>query len=197
MEAKFNFKLETRNLVSAAHAMPNDLSRVCLHGVHICRNGTLGAIVATDGHMLIKIECDIPEEIKFTLPYKAVSMLCELYRRQGKKQKAFSKFEVRLNEGQTEYEVELDQVVVKGNTVDVAFPDWKRVVPNSELALGLNRLLSVNANLLVELQSSVRVLFPDRKLAPIAMAISGETDPIRLECSYVPQWQAVLMPMRY
>lgn len=127
------FDIDIRALKAAAIASGTEQTRYYLNGVCIQHAPTGPVFVATDGHRLIAARHDWQSDAP--APFAPVIVPLELLKRVKIVRKASDVATVTLSAGEGDArKVAIDYAgaTVAANAIDCTFPDWRRVIPQSE-----------------------------------------------------------------
>jgi DNA polymerase-3 subunit beta len=126
------FDIDIRALKAAAIAASTEQTRYYLNGVCIQHTPTGPVFVATDGHHLIAARHDWQSDAP--APFAPVIVPLELLKRIKIVRKASDVATITLTGEGGERKVAIDYAggTVAANAIDGAFPDWRRVIPQSE-----------------------------------------------------------------
>lgn len=118
-EFSLEFELDIAEAVASVQfAMSSDAARYYLNGVHLAGTADSLTAVATDGHRLSRrVLPSVGEFPGIIVPRKLVSILPK-----GKAKVAVSERQIRIT---------AEDVVMTSKLIDGTFPDYARVIPNS------------------------------------------------------------------
>lgn len=195
------FNLDLMALTSCAPAMSKDELRVHLYGVHIFeREGEL-IYEATDGHILVQVSSDIPQD---ELDFAGLNIILPSFVVKELIKKSFQKgFGVENPDFQTSCHIDNNRIniemfngLINFKLVDGIYPNTAQAIP--EHASCKNNNLSFD-------QLGFNILYMDKiyksakvfdKSGVIRMAFSDENQGAILIKSSEPAWTAVLMPCK-
>lgn len=126
------FDIDIRALKAAAIAAGTEQTRYYLNGVCIQHTPTGPIFVATDGHRLIAARHDWQGDAP--APFAPVIVPLELLKRIKIVRKASDVATITLTGDGVDRKVAIDYAggTVAANAIDGVFPDWRRVIPQSE-----------------------------------------------------------------
>lgn len=126
------FDIDIRALKAAAIAAGTEQARYYLNGVCIQYTPTGPIFVATDGHRLIAARHDWQGDAP--TPFEPVIVPLELLKRIKIVRKASDVATITLTGDGVDRKVAIDYAggTVAANAIDGVFPDWRRVIPQSE-----------------------------------------------------------------
>lgn len=159
-----------RGLAFTCGAASREETRYYLNGVYMgYRPGGHHVFVATDGHRLAEVRCDLPDGAMGTpahiLPLASLPLLARLAARAGDDP-------VTIECGNLRARFTAGAVSVTAKTIDAAYPDYERVMP---AAAPTDTWLSADASELSTALARARAFHPDRHTAAALDASPGET----------------------
>lgn len=118
---------------AVAHAQSNEATRYYLNGIYLHRRGDRELVlVATDGHCLARTVHEMPEDLPegmpgIILPRQAVADIEAMASRNER---------IQLSIGASRASVEAGGVILSTKLIDGTFPDYERVIPATDIAIG-------------------------------------------------------------
>ena len=111
-------------LAWVAVAQSTESVRYYLNGICFDKYGA----VATDGHRLHRVELEAPNfgDSKLILPSSAVKLILACHKEEKSKEPIFIRFY------ESRYDCDVGKYHIAGKLVDGTFPDYHRVIPNTE-----------------------------------------------------------------
>ena len=138
-----------RPLKFALHCTSTEETRYYLNGVHITREGDALAFVATDGHRLACIEASGPTLAGGpALPPNVIvpTLACDAIIKAVGKDSNLTTVVITDKEGVPQgVAVHVGTRVVRSKLIDGAFPDWRRLDPQSARRYTVNRATLIKA----------------------------------------------------
>lgn len=156
----FQFSLPAaglRDLIDTTRfAVSTEETRYYLNGIYLHEIGSEFRAVATDGHRLARMSCDLPFGAGgmpgIIVPRKTVGEIRKLL------DDATADIPVAVSP--TRIQVSVGQVTVTSKLIDGTFPDYERVIP-----AGNDKVLEVDASVLASAVSRVAIVAGDKSRA--------------------------------
>lgn len=159
--------------------------RPYLNGVFIEVRGGVCNIVATDGHRLIKFECDQTSgDMSFIIPRGLIDGI--------KKAKLINECDVTISEGVIS--ILYDGIIYKAAAVDATYPNWRRVVPDIENERKATECIGFNAAYLGDFAKVNKTLGLDKNIRMDFMRTDQKV--LVTACENPGLYSAFLMPVR-
>lgn len=190
------FNIDFKALKACSYAMSTEEARYYLMGVHIFEKSGQIVYEATNGHILIRVTSEIPQDqvydgLNIILPAFLVKEL-------SKKSilKGFGLADIDFAPcvvDETRINIEMLDGLINFKLIDGTFPETDRVIPKINGVSIEN--ISVDGRYVSAFVKSLNALCKTNAMN-MQFTGSGNDSPILIENGMTPNWLAVLMPTR-
>lgn len=194
--------IQPKDLEAARLGTSEEQLRYYLNGVNVQElNGKI-ALIATNGHILIKIETESPCESfeSFILPNALIDKTLKLVKILAKENKHYAHFirleidsaakTIRLVKRDNAGDLLSEHDSIAYSPVDGTFPDWQRVMPKEAEAIEVVGITPAYVSII----GKAAAIHAGVKACHLRFEFTGPMNPMRINA--YDGFEAVLMPVR-